>query len=219
MLMPEFTEKFGTNDDKTLARELLLISRETRVLLGQFFLYTAMSRSKEFADACNASTAKEGAGIVVATLLRSMVVSTSALFDEDHRASSLRKVLNMALRKERSAFIQSLHADGGTEDVAATSAQRLVKYSRAIRKGKLREAIRALTGTRNTDIAHFDPQPNSPGRRAIVRDLDHVISAASIIAGEANVFVLARRVEGPELRKILRKDAQGFVATLQKGFH
>jgi hypothetical protein len=81
---------------------------------------------------------------------------------------------------------------------------------------KLREAITALTGARNTDIAHFDPQPNITGRRAIIRDLDHVISAASIIVGEANVFVLARRVDGPELRKMLRKDAKGFIATLRK---
>jgi hypothetical protein len=82
MLMPPFTDQFGTSEDKTLASELLRLTREIRVLLGQFFLYVAMSRSKEFGKACNTSEAREGRGIVLGSLLRSMIVSSAALFDE-----------------------------------------------------------------------------------------------------------------------------------------
>ncbi|WP_156948518.1 hypothetical protein [Bradyrhizobium sp. WSM1417] len=217
MLMPEFTEAFGSEDDKALARELLLITREIRVLLGQLFLYRAMSRSKRFVDACNHSTAAEGANIVVATLLRSMIISTAALFDEDRRAASLRRTLTAALRPDRSEFLQLLHARNGSAELAGISAQRLVKYSRALRRGKLGEAIATLAELRNTAIAHFDLQPKITGRRAMIHDIDHVISAASIVAGEANVWVLARKVDGPALRHILRKDATGFVGVLQNG--
>jgi len=218
MLMPKFTEKFGTDKDISLARELLLITRETRVLLGQLFLLRAMSRSKQFADACNRSAAKAGAGIVVSTLMRTLVVSTAALFDEDRRAIDVRRFLKSTLRNDRLEFLRQLHAFHGTSEQAATSAQRLIKYNRTIRRGKVSEAINALARTRNTNIAHFDMQPDITGRTAIVRDIDHVISATAIVVGEANLLVLNRKVHGPELRKILRKDASGFVDTLRRGF-
>jgi hypothetical protein len=52
MLVPPFTDQFGTSEDKALASELLRLTREIRALLGQLFLYAAMSRSKEFGKAC-----------------------------------------------------------------------------------------------------------------------------------------------------------------------
>jgi hypothetical protein len=45
-----------------------------------------------------------------------------------------------------------------------------------------------------------------------------VISAASIIVGEANVFVLGRRVDVAGLRIILREEAGGLVSTITRGF-
>src|SRR5216684_6202169 len=156
MNVPPFTDQLGSDADKALASEVLRLTREARVLLGQFFLYTAMSRSREFADACNASDAREGAAIAVGSLLRSMVVSTAALFDEDRRTSNIPKVLRAALSPERSAFLQKFHAHHEVEHEAQISSQRLVKYGRSIRRGKLRDAISALSGVRNTFVAHFD---------------------------------------------------------------
>ncbi|SFI32449.1 hypothetical protein [Bradyrhizobium sp. Gha] len=218
MLMPEFTEKFGTDKDIALARELLTISRETRVLLGQLFLCRAMTRSKEFADACDKSAARAGSGIVVSTLIRTMVVSTAALFDRDHRAIDIRRFLKSSLRSDRLEFIRRLHSYHGTSELAEASIQRLVKYNRGLRRGKVSEAIDALSKTRNANVAHFDLNPDISGRNAIIHDLDHVISATAIVVGEANVLVLNRKVDGPKLRTMLREDANGFVATLRNGF-
>ncbi len=51
--MPPFTDQFGESEDKALAIELLRLSREIRVLLGQFlrsferyFARTPMALSK-----------------------------------------------------------------------------------------------------------------------------------------------------------------------------
>jgi hypothetical protein len=52
MIVPPFIAQHGSIEDKALASELLRVTKETRVLLGQFFLYTAMPRSKESAAAC-----------------------------------------------------------------------------------------------------------------------------------------------------------------------
>jgi hypothetical protein len=101
---------------------------------------------------------------------------------------------------------------------AKASQDRLVKYGRMLRSGDLRDAIQAMIGVRNTFVAHFDMQPNPRHRKALIRDLDHVISAASVVIGEANVYVLGREIDTEELRKILRKDAEGFVGTLKRGF-
>jgi HEPN superfamily AbiU2-like protein len=218
MELPKYTEDFGGVDDQKLARELLNVTREMRVLLGQFFLYTAMTRSRDFADACNKSRAKEGSGIVVASLMRSMVVSSAAMFGKDSREMSLPKILKAAIKHDRRSFIRGLHAHHGTEREAEVSFQRLTKYRKAIKRGKLHEAIIALTDARNASIAHFDTEPRATGRTAIVHDIDRVVAASSVIVGEANVFILNRRPDTAALRKILRNEANGFVRTLENGF-
>jgi hypothetical protein len=220
MTVPPFIDQHGADEDKRLARELLRVTRECRVLLGQFFLYTAMTRSKEFAGACNASDAREGAAIVVGSLMRIMVVTIAALFDEDRRTSNIPKILRTALSPARSAFSVEFHKRYGVETESKKSQETLIKYGRAIRGGKLKAAIRRLVNVRNTFVAHIDflPATLGEGERAIVRDFDHVISAASIIIGEANVFVLGRRIDAANLRKILRREAGGLVSVIARGF-
>src|SRR5260221_6771783 len=80
MTLPPFIEQFGAPEDKALALELLRLTRELRVLLSQLSLYVAMSRSQEFGEACNATDAREGRGVILSSLLRSMVVSIAAVF-------------------------------------------------------------------------------------------------------------------------------------------
>lgn len=75
-----------------------------------------------------------------------------------------------------------------------------------------------MAGVRNMFVAHFDMEPDAQNKRAVIRDLGHVISAAAIVVAEANVYVLGRRVDTRELRRILRKEAGGFVETLKRGF-
>jgi hypothetical protein len=218
--VPPFINQHGSDDDKRLADEALRISIAIRVLLGQFFLYTALTRSKDFARACNASEAKAGVAIVVGSLMRTMVVGIAALFDDDPRTSNIPKMLKMALDQERSEFLNRFHRHYENEETAAVSRIKLIKYGRAVRKGRLSAAIKRLKHVRNTIVAHLDVAPVSlpDGQRAIVHDFDHVISAASIIVGEANVFVLGRRVNIPDLRRLLREEAGGLVATLIRGF-
>jgi hypothetical protein len=220
MAVPPFIDQHGANEDKELANGLLRVTRETRVLLGQFFLYVAMTRSKEFANACNASDAKEGAAIVVGSLMRTMVVTIAALFDEDGRTSNVPKTLRTALSPARTEFLRKFHEHYGVEAESQKSRERLVRYGRSIRSGALKAAIRRVVNVRNTFVAHIDFSPPAlgEGERAIVRDFDHVISAAAIIVGETNVFVLGRRIDVAGLRKILREEAGGLVSTLKRGF-
>jgi hypothetical protein len=218
--VPPFINQYGSDDDKRLADDALRISLAIRVLLGQFFLYRALTRSKDFARACDASEAKAGVSIVVASLMRTMVVGIAALFDDDPKTSNLPKMLKTALRHDRSEFLNRFHRHCDNEEASAVSRIKLIKYSRAVRKGNLSDAIKRLKHVRNTFIAHLDAVPvRLPDeQRAIVHDFDHVISAASIIVGEANVFVLGRRVNIPDLRRLLREEAGGLVATLIRGF-
>jgi hypothetical protein len=218
--VPPFIDQQGSVEDKRLAEEVLRISIAIRVLLGQFFLYVALTRSKDFAKACNASEAKEGVSIVVASLMRTMVVGIAALFDDDTKTHNIPKMLKMALDKERSEFLNRFHRNYDDEETATASRTKLIKYGRAVRRGRLSAAIKRLKYVRNTFVAHLDSAPVSlpDGQRAIVHDFDRVILAASVIVAEANVFVLGRRVNIPDLRKILREEADGLVAALMRGF-
>jgi hypothetical protein len=144
MAVPPFIDQHGAEEDKLLARELLKVSRECRVLLGQFFLYTAMTRSKEFAKTCNASDAREGAAIVVGSLMRTMVVTIAALFDEDKRTSNIPKILRAASSPARSEFLRKFHKHYDFETESNKSRRTLVKYGRAIR-------MRSVEGRNPTD--------------------------------------------------------------------
>ena len=59
MLVPPFTDQFGTLEDKILASELLRLTKELRVLLSQLSLYIAMSRSQEFGPPAAPPTRKK----------------------------------------------------------------------------------------------------------------------------------------------------------------
>lgn len=113
MAVPAFIEQHGAGEDKNLARELLRISRGTRVLLGQFFHYVAITRPRDFADALKASDAREGVAIVVGSLMRTTVVTIAALFDEDRRTSNIPKMLRTVLHPARSNFLYDFHKQYG----------------------------------------------------------------------------------------------------------
>src|SRR5260370_1245375 len=126
MLVPPYIEQHGSNEDKALAKEILRITKEIRVFLGQFFLFTPITRSKEFANTCNMSDAKEGAAIVVGSLMRAMVVTIAALFDDDARTSNIPKMVRTALNPVRCEFSFMFHKHYGVEAAAQTSRERLV---------------------------------------------------------------------------------------------
>jgi hypothetical protein len=96
-----------------------------------------------------------------------------------------------------------------------------MKHLETDQQDRINEVINTkLDPAENTFIAHieFSPAALGEGERAIVRDFDHVISATSIIVGEANVFVLGRKIDIAGLRKILRCEANGLVSALARGF-
>jgi hypothetical protein len=118
----------------------------------------------------------------------------------------------------RSTFLKQFHKHYDVVEAASASSTRLVKYGRMLKRGRLREAIRAVIDVRNNYIAHFDLNPKPRGRRrAIIRDLDVVISSASIVFGEAKFYIGGRRVDADDLKRLLRREADGFVTTLQNG--
>ena len=220
MEMPEFTARNGFDKDKALAREMLRISRETRVLLGQFFMYTALTRSKNFGDACDASIGRDGVHIVIGSLMRTLVVSSAALFDQDPATSNIPKVVKGALQPHQLVHLRRYHSEVGDPKRAELSHQRLIAYRRKIRSGRLREAIEGLIYVRKTSIAHFDANPVPPpnGRKTIIRDFDLVMASAAVIVGEANYFVLGREVDYAGLRKLLRQQADGLCSSLLAGW-
>ncbi|UYW34465.1 hypothetical protein [Methylorubrum extorquens] len=220
MAMPEYTVLLGSQADKDLARETLRVTKEVRILLGQHVLYKRLTRNKEFGESCDASVAKEGVAIVVGAVLRTIVTSAAAIFDKDGRTSNIPKLAKQATSTDRVEFLRKLHSANGGFSGFQDSYDRLVNYRRRARSGKLQEAIARLEHVRSTTVAHFDANPRDApgGKRAIGRDVDYVVAAGMVIAGEANKFILAREVDYPALRKLLRSDAEGFCSTLMAGF-
>lgn len=220
MAVPIYTRLNGSDDDQALAVEALRLTRELRVLLGQYVMYEKLTRDREFGKACDRSVARNGLAILIGALLRTIVISTAAIFDADQKTSNIRKIILRSINKPNLDFLGRMHASRGYADVFEKSRDRLIKYRRRLNKGKLHEAIVRLMHVRNTMVAHFDANPSEfpRGQRALVGDVRYVVAAAAIIVSEANVLILGRAVAFPPLRDVLREDTRGFKAALMAGF-
>lgn len=220
MAVPIYTRLNGSNEEQALAVEALRLTRELRVLLGQYVMYEKLTRDREFGEACDRSAARNGLAILIGALLRTIVISTAAIFDRDQKTTNIKKIILRSMNKPSMDFLGRMHASEGNTNIFEESRERLTKYRRRLNKGKLQEAIARLIHVRNTMVAHFDASPSEfpRGQRALVGDVRYVVAAATIIVSEANVLILARAVAFPPLREVLREDTRGFKAALMAGF-
>ncbi len=219
MLVPPFIEQHTNNETVALAKELLRVTREVRVLAGQFYLYVALTRSSSFTKAIAGSVGQDGANIVVGSLLRTMVISIAALFDQDKRTNNLPKLLNKARKPGLAAQLKRFHEHYDVSTEAEASRLRLIRYQRKLQSGWIRQAADRLIHVRQTHVAHFDaePPPKTDAEKAIVRDLDRIVVGIGVIVAGANVLVLRRRVDFPGVRKMLRQQAGNFCNLLIVG--
>jgi hypothetical protein len=217
--IPPYIERHCEDHTKELARELLRITRETQVLLGQLQLYFALSRSQTFADAVSETPAAAGTRIVVGSLMRTMVTSSAALFDRNGKTSNVPKLLKTALGPKCQDDLEAFHRHYEASEEMGASRARLERYRRKLKRGELVKAVERIRYVRDTQIAHFDanPSPIDPDNRADVRKLDHVIIGASIIVGEANRWVFGRTVDKDDLKRILREQAKGMTDAIRRG--
>ncbi len=219
MMVPPFIEQCTDKETVALAKGLLRVTREVRVLVGQFYLYKDLTRSKAFTETIAGSGGQDGVNIVVGSLLRTMVVSVAALFDRDQQTSNLPKLLRKAGEASITAQLQWFHEHYDVAPSAEISRLRLIKYQRKLKSGLVRQAADRLSYVRKTHVAHFDadPSPKTDAERAIIRDLDRVVLGVGVIVAEANVFVLGRRIDFPELRRIMRRQSGDFCDLLVTG--
>lgn len=220
MVVPIYTRLNGSDDDQALAIEALRLTRELRVLLGQYVMYEKLTSDREFGESCDRSEAKNGLAVLIGALLRTIIISAAAIFDEDPKTSNIKKIIVRSMNKLRIDFLYRMHISNGDAEVFEVSRNRLIKYRRRLNKGKLHEAIARLVHVRSTMVAHFDANPSDfpRGKRALVGDVRYVVAAATIIVGEANVLILGRAVAFPPLLELLREETGGFKAALMAGF-
>nr|AGO88457.1 protein of unassigned function [Methylobacterium oryzae CBMB20] len=221
MAVPTYMLLNGSERDQELAREILRLTRELRVVLGQFAMYRSLTSDREFGEACDNSSAVDVLRVLVGALLRTIVVSITAIFDTDPQTSNIKKIIKQAIDKRGLEFLGKMHASKGNTPAFERSLGRLTDYRRRLNKGELHQTIARLMHVRNTVVAHFDANPMAApgGRRAVVSDVRNAVAAATIIVGEANVLILGRAVAFPPLRELLREEAGGLKSTLMRGLH
>ena len=219
MLVPPFIEQHTDKGTIALAKGMLRVTKEARVLAGQFDLYTEMTRSRPFTEAIANSGAQNGVNIVVGSLLRTMVVSVAALYDKDSRTNNLPKLIKKANEPAVVAHLLKFHAHYDRSSEAEASRRRLVSYQRKLKSGWVKEAAERLAHVRMTHVAHFeaDPPPRSDAEKAVIRDLDRVVLATGLIVAQANVFVLGRWIILPELLRTMRRQSGDFCDALIAG--
>jgi hypothetical protein len=219
MLVPPYIDQNAPAHIKATVHEMLRTTKEVRIILGQFYLYLALTRNPPLSKMITKSSAAEGARIVIGSLMRTLVVSVVGLFDNDPQTSNLPKLIRAALTPEAVAFFSAFHTHYDAPVSGEAARQRLIKYQRAMNRSPLRPAIDRIKRVRGTVVAHFDAAPEAvpKERKALVRDYDHIIAAAAVITGEANRWMIGRTVDAGELRKILRAEARGFCDVFMRG--
>ncbi len=99
MAVPTYMLLNGSERDQELAREILRLTRELRVVLGQFAMYRSLTSDREFGEACDNSSAVDVLRVLVGALLRTIVVSITAIFDTDPQTSNIKKIIKQAIDK------------------------------------------------------------------------------------------------------------------------
>jgi hypothetical protein len=89
MLAPPYIDQIGSPAIKGSVQEMLRITKEVRTILGQFYLYMALTRDRPLSKALAEDRASDGAHILVGALMRTLIVSTAGLFDDDQQTSWL----------------------------------------------------------------------------------------------------------------------------------
>jgi hypothetical protein len=113
MAVPAYTLLNGSERDKELAREILRLTRELRVVLGQFAMYRSLTSDREFGEACDRSSATNGLRVLIGALLRTIVISITAIFDVDPQTSNIKKITKQTIDKRGLEFLDKMHASKG----------------------------------------------------------------------------------------------------------
>ena len=216
MLVPPYIDQHTTLKTKTSVQEMLRVTREVRTILGQFYIYSALTRTPSLSKAVSASAASDGVRVIIGSLMRTLIVSTAALFDDNPKTSNLPKLIKSSLTTDSQKAFNDFHAHNGSSSIGMEACNRLVNYRRKMSRSPLRQAVDRIKLVRNRVVAHFEsePDPVTNDMKATVRDYDYVIAAAAIITGESNIWMIGRKVNVPELRQILRNEARGFCDVL-----
>jgi hypothetical protein len=68
MLVPPYIDQHAPAHIKVTVQEMLRITKEVRIILGQFYLYLALTRNRPLSKIVVKSSAAEGARIVIGSL-------------------------------------------------------------------------------------------------------------------------------------------------------
>jgi hypothetical protein len=219
MIVPPYVEKHGRPHTITLANETLRMSKEVRVILGQFYLYIAIARDRSLREAIAKAKADQGLAITEGALLRMLVIGIAAIFDKDEKTSGLQKLVRNSLKSAAVDDLNAFHAHCGFEDRARRVKEQLIRIQRRLKSGAFSRAIKNLTTVRNTVVAHFDanPDPVSPEGRALLKDVDRAMAIASSLVIASNFWVLGRMVDVAGARALMRADAAQLTGLLRRG--
>ena len=109
MLVPPYIDQHAPAHIKLTVQEMLRTTKEVRIILGQFYLYLALTRDRPLSKVFVKSPAADGARIVIGSLMRTLVVSVAGLFDDDPQTSNLPKLVRAGLTPEAAAFFSAFH--------------------------------------------------------------------------------------------------------------
>jgi hypothetical protein len=141
-------------------------------------------------------------------LISTLVVSLSALFDDDPDAVSLKRVLNTLVHPESLGPLQEHHR-AGIVDVETILA-RLKRIRSRLNRDPLKGAIIRLRDLRNQEAAHIDIELSLANGRPVFGHLDLVYAVAANIIFSCNFVAGSRYIPVAQIRYVARLQADLF---------
>ena len=193
------------------------ITRQARIIANSHYLFLELARKQAFATAINETPAAYATRVVVGSLMRHMVVGLASMFDNDQKATNLRRVLNEVLKEENRSVIETFNARFTSAATLLENRQRLIEYRSKINRDPYKGALERISDYRRQSVAHVDLDPVFDRGRPIVRDLGLILVYSCVAVYEANLFCLGKAYDLQAIKEICQKGASAFTDIVLRG--
>lgn len=195
------------------------MNEATRRVRNSFLVLYAFRELQrpDVVGAVNARGPAVGTEVVIQALLRDLVVSTSALYDQNVRAIHVGRILKTLMKPEHRAPLAAFHRTWAVAPDLTREMQLLSARCKRLRRGPVAQALDRLQDHRHQMVAHFDLEPEYPRGFPYIRDIPVVLSATAFVLHKAQFIMLGRDLDMVGMRRRAREYAGSFADTVRLG--
>lgn len=213
-------EEFPAGASPSLRKQIVALQTVTtrlRTIIREYYLFSKLARDKSFVDSVNGTEATPGLRVIVHALIGDMIIKIASLYDNDQRATDVRRILNALTDPVNRDVLSQYHQSFVVLFDTERETSRLSQHRERLRRRRLQAAIGRIIDLRKQVFAHSDLNPQFPSGPAMVRDIQHVLAATAIVIRDANAYAGNGATDLEGMKRVSRSAATAFANVVVHG--